>query len=287
MGRGQACRPVVWAPWALQSRDRPSGGALGPPLASPRPSLPWALSLRLQRAGGPHIWAEPCNLGGTPGEAGGRPGPLGPHGGDGPPSLRCPRHPPQCQQPRLLIRGHGGIAVKSCEGGASGPGAGTQDALCRGLLGVPGPLVPQGEGASRASSDLLHSLLRSETFSASLSCPLSPWGSPSLGGLSPPRGSLPPWGSLSPWGSLLPGGSLSPWGSLPRGLSLSLGSLPVGLSPWGSLPPWGVSLWGSLSLGVSPPGGLSFPGGSLPLGVSPSLGVSLPGSLSLPRGLSP
>ena len=72
-----------------------------------------------------------------------------------------------------------------------------------------GPLVPQGEGASRASSDLLHSLLRSERFSVSLSYPLSPWGSPSLGV------SLP--GGLSPWGSLPPH---------PPGSSPSLGVSP-------------------------------------------------------------
>ena len=117
-----------------------------------------------------------------------------------------------------------------------------------------GPLVPQGEGASRASSDLLHSLLRSERFSVSLSYPLSPWGSPSLG-VSPPGGLSPP----------TPRGALPPWGSLPRGLSLSLG----------------VSPCRSFSLGVSPSLGVS-----LSLGVSPSLGglylgVSLLGSLSL------
>ena len=119
-----------------------------------------------------------------------------------------------------------------------------------------GPLVPQGEGDSGASTALLYSLLKSASLRAcvpvvlsTLHPAVSPWGSLSLSlGVSLSLGSLSlPLGSLSPWGLSLSLGSLS----LPGGLSHSLGvslpgvslSLGVSLSPCG-LSPWGLSPWG-------------------------------------------
>lgn len=137
VSRGGRPRPAV--PWAPQSRDRPLGGGLRRPLGSPQPSPPWALSLCMQRAEGPQIWAEPWNLDGTSGEAGGRPGPLGYHG------VTVPPAPPACGVP--VARSLGSPDGMSLS--ASSRACSSEDTGCPVVRapGCPlGPLVPQGEG---------------------------------------------------------------------------------------------------------------------------------------------
>ena len=105
----------------------------------PQPSPPWALSLCMQRAEGPQIWAEPWNLDGTSGEAGGRPGPLGYHG------VTVPPAPPACGVP--VARSSGSPDGMSLS--ASSRACSSEDTGCPVVRapGCPlGPLVPQGEG---------------------------------------------------------------------------------------------------------------------------------------------